>query len=564
MSEKADKTSMRHLDEITCLMYLERQLERGRAHEVSAHTDECADCRMLLRALERESRLLTRALLEEEEPMPARLASFEERVRRSMEWVWVAAFGLAATGVYALYTGYIEPWQRQLDQAGLGGTSLLGMLIFQGAFWKGWQSMITLLEAVALVTLAGFAVVFFRRRLRRGTALALVLTGWCALLTLPPAAMATEFRKSDQPTVQNDETLNSDVYLMGDRMRVDGTVEGDVFAFGRTLDVTGEIKGDLISFSREVTVTGKIGGNIRCACHSLTVSSQVGRNVMAFVDTVRFERGASAGGGLTAFSTSTTVDGKLGRDVLFFGDHININGNVAGDVKAEGGKMFIGKDAEVKGHVSFEGKYPPEVSPQAKLASAVDYRKHEKKPEYHNAGYFVWRVIWAAAFVLFGMVLMLLMPKFARETAAAGSDSLGASLGLGVLVTPGFFVAAGIACITVVGLLLGLAGLFLWIGALYCAQVVVGTVIGQWIAGRTNETWPLVGRMALGVVLCRATTMLPYLGGWIKLFLILWGMGAIALALYRRFQPGAAHGSMGVPVGTPLPSQTTVGGMQPA
>ena len=39
-----------------------------------------------------------------------------------------------------------------LEKAGFGGSNLLSLLIFQGAFWKGWQSMITLLEVLALVT----------------------------------------------------------------------------------------------------------------------------------------------------------------------------------------------------------------------------------------------------------------------------------------------------------------------------------------------------------------------------------------------------------------------------
>jgi anti-sigma factor RsiW len=94
-----------HLDEMTCMLYLERQLERARALEVSAHTQNCDACRTLLRALERESRLLTRAMLEVEEPLPARIATFQERVERSMQWVWMVAFGLAATALYAMYTG---------------------------------------------------------------------------------------------------------------------------------------------------------------------------------------------------------------------------------------------------------------------------------------------------------------------------------------------------------------------------------------------------------------------------------------------------------------------------
>src|SRR5215470_2191966 len=99
-----------HLDEITCMLYLERQLDRARAQEVSAHTQSCDACRTLLRVIERESRLLTRAMLEEEEPLPARIAQFQESVRRSMQWIWLLVFGLASTAVYAIYTGYIQPW----------------------------------------------------------------------------------------------------------------------------------------------------------------------------------------------------------------------------------------------------------------------------------------------------------------------------------------------------------------------------------------------------------------------------------------------------------------------
>jgi len=66
-----------HLDEMTCLLYAERQLDRARAQAVSAHTQDCVACRTLLRALDRESRLLTRAMLEEDEPLPSRIAEFQ-------------------------------------------------------------------------------------------------------------------------------------------------------------------------------------------------------------------------------------------------------------------------------------------------------------------------------------------------------------------------------------------------------------------------------------------------------------------------------------------------------
>src|ERR1700745_39256 len=90
---------MEHLDEMSCMLYLEGQLDRARAVEVSGHTQTCAACRTLLRAIERESRLLPRAMLEEDEPLHTRIANFKEQVHRSMQWVWMVVFGLAATAI---------------------------------------------------------------------------------------------------------------------------------------------------------------------------------------------------------------------------------------------------------------------------------------------------------------------------------------------------------------------------------------------------------------------------------------------------------------------------------
>ena len=49
---------MTHFDEMACLLYLEGQLEPSRAREMTLHLSECAECRTLLHALERESHKL--------------------------------------------------------------------------------------------------------------------------------------------------------------------------------------------------------------------------------------------------------------------------------------------------------------------------------------------------------------------------------------------------------------------------------------------------------------------------------------------------------------------------
>src|SRR5258705_13451964 len=186
-----------HVDEMTLLLYAERQLAREAAQGASLHTHTCTRCLTLLRALDRESRLLTRSMLEQDEALPARLAEFHERVKRNMPWIWGVVFGLAVLGVYALYTGYIQPWELQFDQAGFGSTNLLNLVVFQGAFWKGWQSMFSLFEVLAVVSMAGFGLFAFRRYLRRGSAIALLFTGFSVLMSVATPASPPEFRQGD-------------------------------------------------------------------------------------------------------------------------------------------------------------------------------------------------------------------------------------------------------------------------------------------------------------------------------------------------------------------------------
>jgi cytoskeletal protein CcmA (bactofilin family) len=564
--DRLDEHLDNHLDEMSGMLYVEGQLDRNRAQQVSAHAQDCPSCRTLLRALERESRLLTRAMLEEDEPLPSRLAAFQQTAQKSMQWIWGAVFGLAATGVYALYTGYVEPMQQRFEQAGFGGSSVLNLMIFQGAFWKGWQSMLTLLEVSALLTIAASAVVFLRRRIRRSSVFAMMVVGICAAASLSSPAMATEFRsQGDTIEVAKDETIKGDFFGHGHHVKIEGTVDGDVYVFCQGADIEGHVTGDVIAFAQMLRVTGKVDGNIRSFTNTTLVSGNVTKNLLSFAETVTIDPAGKVGGSITSFVNTLTIDGSVGRDVLAFVAETAIAGKIGGGFQAQGNTLKFNSGAQVDGPVKFKGNKPPEVSSGAKLAMPVEFTQEEHHSRYQESGFYVWRVIWTAAVILFGLVLFVLLPNFARA-AVDSAERYGASIGLGVLVLFGVPIAALIACITVVGLLIGISTFILWCTAMFCAQIVVGAIVGQWLMGHTREAWQLIGRMVVGVILIRVVEMIPFFGGWVKFAVLLWGMGAISLAIYRHFTP--ARGAEAVPVSPvmppPLPPNTTIGSPQPA
>jgi cytoskeletal protein CcmA (bactofilin family) len=552
-----------HIDEMTLLLYVERQLDREAAQGVSLHTQTCTRCLTLLRALDRESRLLTRSMLEQDEPLPARLAEFQEKVKRNMQWIWGVVFGLAILGVYALYTGYIEPWERQFEQAGFGSTNLLNLVVFQGAFWKGWQSMFSLFEVLAVMCMAGFGLFAFRRYLRRGSALAVLFAGFGVLLAMATGTSATEFRKGDTVNVKKGEVVKGDIFATGEHIRIDGDVEGDVYAFAHQVDVTGHINGDLICFAQAVRVSGVIDGNLRAGANNVTLTGSVERNVMVWNETFNLDANGKIGRSLTAGGETLTLDGKIGRDFLGFAESTNISGFIGGSVREQGNSLSIASGAEIDGKTVFKGHKEPNVASDAKLGSPLEFTMLERRHEARGGGYYLWRVIWTGTFILFGLVLASLMPKFAIESVESAGQ-IGASFGLGVLVFFGVAIGSLIACITIVGLLVGISAFMLWLVMLFAAEVVVGGIVGQWIMGREDEFWPFFLRVVVGIAAVRVVTSLPFIGGWAGFIVGIWGMGAISLALYRRLQPRLAPNIPPAPMPTlsnPLPPNTTVGGI---
>lgn len=561
MSE-TENTTNKHLDEMKLLLYVERQLDRESAQEVSLHTQTCDRCLTLLRALDRESRLLTRSLLEQDEPLPARLAEFQEKVRTSMQWIWGVVFGMALLGIYALYAGYIEPWEQQVEQAGFNGTNLLSLLVFQGAFWKGWQSMFTLIEFVALASFAGFAFFLGRKYLKRGTALAVMFASMGLLLMTPGRAAAIESRHGEAVTVAKDEKIKGDLLLNGQRVRMEGDVDGDLIVFSQDVEIQGHVTGDVLGAGQTFRISGIVDGNVRVAANTLTVSGTVGHNLSGWAQHLALEGSGKVQKSVWAFCQLLALDGQVGGDLLAYTQSTTISGTVGGSVDGRGESLSISSSAQIDGSTKFVGEKPPDVASRAKLASPVDYTKlqHRSRME-RGSGFSIWSIIWATAYLLFGLVLLSLLPQFSKE-AATNVEHVGASFGLGVLVGFAVPIAAVIACVTVVGLFVGLSALFLWYASLYFAQIIVGTAVGQWILGKTNEFWPLVGRMAVGVLLLRVGMAIPYVGFWFKLGVIVWGVGALSLAMYRRLQPAMAPKIPSMPsgpVGTPLPSNTTVG-----
>jgi len=551
MSTTTPLGPVNHVDEVTGLLYIEGQLEQAAARGVVAHLEQCGPCRQLLDALKRESLLLSHSLTEEDEAVPARLLAL--RPSPGLSWGWLTVFALAAIGAYTMWTYYVEPWVVNLQDSGFGGQFLFTWLLLNGAFWKGWNDMLQFVEMGSLGVLACVLLFLFRRRLRRISSYSVFLAALLLVaLGAPSAAQGSEFVKNKTSyEVRAGETLHTDLFVVASAVRIDGTVEGDLFCACHTLTIEGHVTGDVFAFANTVLIAGKVDGNVRTANEHLTLEGTVGRNLLSFVSEFRTTHRASVAGSATLYVSHMELDGQLGKDLNAFLGAGTINGLIGGDVRIHQGNehhtpLVVTSVASVKGGFRFKGPQGPEIASQAQLASTPQIEIVTEPPEYlRGTSYRYNALVWGAS-LLVGLVLISLVPGLMRD-AVREVARIGAPLALGLVAFIVMPVAACLACITVVGLGLGIPMLFLWLFLIFFGQVFAAIWVGELIVGASSGAWSMTGRLALGLLLIRLGALLPYVGFWVRFGAGMLGFGALTLLLFRRLQPVVAHPPAALP-----------------
>jgi cytoskeletal protein CcmA (bactofilin family) len=534
---------MTHFDEAACMLYLDGQLDTQQAAELSAHATACGECRALLSALERESRLLGQAFLEQDEPLPLSLRTAPWPVPAAPApasaswalWAWALSLSLAAAAGLVLWTSIVQPLAEQLDQVGFQTSSLLSTFFFSGAFWEGWESMFEAMQFAAVISVGLLVLALWRPWRRQRVTIAIVLAGFALLLGLPSGANAAEIRRGPNAIVAAGETIDNDLIVFGSA-RIDGTVKGDVIAFTQNLTVNGHVTGDLILFAQSARVNGQVDGNVRAFCQSLSLDGSTTKNVTVLAQRFDLDPRATVGGGLIGLVQNAALNGKIARDLLLLSANTTLDGTIDGNVEFRGQRLQIGPAAQIAGRVHVIGQRSPDVAQGAKLAQPVEFEfQPVPRRGRFGAGTFVFRQILAygGAF-LCGLLLIKLFPGlFAAGRKATQHVGLAMSIGALVLVSGIALIIFAILLI-IVGTGAGIATLMLFCPILYGSQVFVGSYVGEMILHKSQELAPSVGALALGLLIVRLLSNIPFLGFFVLAAVMIWGTGAICVAIWNR------------------------------
>jgi hypothetical protein len=177
----------------------------------------------------------------------------------------------------------------------------------------------------------------------------------------------------------------------------------------------------------------------------------------------------------------------------------------------------------------------------AVVGGAVDRQLGEpeqRRSDYFTAGYYVRQVVRLGAAFLTGLVLLWAFPAL-QDIRLPNAMAALRTGGIGLATAVTLPVAALLACVTVIGLPIGIVLFLLGAAALYFAKAVVAQLIGRTLfRGSGGMTPHLAATLLAGLVLVIIAINLPFVGGFLNLLLTLVGLGMIATCLLGHFRRG--------------------------
>ncbi len=314
-------------------------------------------------------------------------------------------------------------------------------------------------------------------------------------------------------------TITGDLVAVAASVVVDGHVEGDVVAAGGELTLAGLVDGDVRAAGARVAVAGPVGGDAAAAGPELSVSGDVGGDALV-AGNARVD--GDVAGGVRGGLGRLEIDGTVGRGV------------VAADLGGRRARLVIGPEAVVHGDVRMSGSERVHRAAGAVVSGRV-IEQMTPLQRLAPAGVVVGWLQGLTGVFLLGLLWLGVSRGFAHRAIRTLRARPAASLGVGAAVV----VAApvGVALLLAAGAVVGGWWLALFLGGFLALAValtlpLVAAAVARAVCARAHiavrTTWI---PMAAGLLALFALLEVPVAGALLAIGVVLFGLGALTMAL---------------------------------
>lgn len=340
-------------------------------------------------------------------------------------------------------------------------------------------------------------------------------------------ANAAQFITNERIAI--DEKTNDNLYLFGSSVNIDEKVNGDLLIFGNDVNVNANVNGDVMVAGNSVNITGNISGSLRAVGANIFLDGKVGQDVLITSNIFRISSNSKINKDLIMAANDSNIDGFIKRNLKGSANTLVLGGAVGKDVKVNVSKLQLTDSAKIKGNLSYTSLNKAVISKKAKIKGSINRLVPSREVIYSQVSSWLRSLV---GMLVVAVILALLAPGTLQTVAKTLIDKPWASPALGFALLLLMPLVIIFIMVTIIGLPLGFILLAIYLGAIYFSQIYVGWAVGAYLMQRINPGKELVVANALvGITFLSLLRLLPVFGFLATLLIIIFGLGAFALAV---------------------------------
>lgn len=232
------------------------------------------------------------------------------------------------------------------------------------------------------------------------------------------------------------------------------------------------------------------------------------------------------------------IEGRVDGPVIVANGTAVIRGTVTDSVVVLRGRAIVEDGARVGGDVL--SSRSPRVADGATVDGDVQrVRFTAIFSALGTAARVFWWLAVSLSTLVAGLVFAGAFRGMATRTVDAGRTAVAPSIGAGFAATIGLPVISGLLLVTLVGIPLGLTGLFAMAPLLLLGYVAGALFLGSLTV--QDRVGPLLS-FCLGWLILRIIGLVPFLGGLVTFAATVFGLGALLVAAWRMTRPSDTVG----------------------
>ena len=361
------------------------------------------------------------------------------------------------------------------------------------------------------------------------------------------------------------ESVDHNLYVAAGELDIDADIFGDLVAAAGEVDITGTIHEDVTLAGGDVDLRGLIHGDLRVIGGSFHIRNDVLGDLVITGGEVSISEGVTIGGDLIVAGGEVRFAGIVQGDVHMAGGEVRFRGFCQGDFNAKAGELTIngtvhgssslsaqslriGSDArfesDVKywtkeGEVNFKNSLAEGVQAEFSDSLKVDLGDFNRKTL--KQGLFAFTIFRVFAAALLIILMIALFNRFFSENAGRIKKEYFADLGYGAILFLGVPIAAGLACITIIGIPAGLIMFSVFGISVLLSHSLTAVVAAYEMEHHLNRSWGkgTIMLVSLGAfILLKVIGSIPFFGGLVTFIITMIAFGYIIKSLTDRRRRG--------------------------